>query len=81
MSIFLDPDDVAIHDMTAIQKIINHDRITADVAADFLGVSKQTLAIWRCTKRHTIPFYKIGKNVFYKITDLEAFVESNRISE
>lgn len=65
--------------MTAIQKIINHDRVTADDAAKFLGISKGTLAIWRCSKRHSIPFYKIGKNVFYKISDLEAFVESTRI--
>lgn len=66
--------------MTAIQKIITHDRVTTESAAEFLGISKGTLAIWRCTKRHQIPFYKIGKNVFYKKDDLEAFVESTRVA-
>jgi hypothetical protein len=31
-------------------------------AAAYLGVAKQTLAIWKCTKRYNLSFIKIGKS-------------------
>lgn len=47
-------------------------------AADFLGVTEQTLAVWKCTQRYNLPFVKIGRLVKYKRSDLEAFIENNR---
>lgn len=38
----------------------------ADAAA-YLGVAKQTLAIWACTKRYDLPFVKIGRLVKYRL--------------
>ena len=70
--------------MTAIQKIINNPnkpQISAADAAEYLGVSNKTLAMWRSTKRYVIPYYKIGSIVRYAQADLDAFLQSTRISE
>jgi len=32
-------------------------------AAAYLGVAEQTLAIWKCTNRKSLPYVKIGKLV------------------
>lgn len=46
-------------------------------AAEFLGgISPVTLITWRSTKRYDLPYVKIGGGVFYRVEDLEAFVES-----
>jgi excisionase family DNA binding protein len=49
-------------------------------AAEFLGVSKETLSIWRCTKRYNIPYFKVGRLVKYREADLLAFLEARRVS-
>ncbi|MBS1992704.1 MAG: helix-turn-helix domain-containing protein [Cyanobacteria bacterium SZAS LIN-3] len=46
-------------------------------AAAYLGVAKQTLAIWKCTKRYNLPFIKIGKLIKYKRSDLDQFIADN----
>lgn len=45
-------------------------------AAAVLGTSIGTLQVWRSTGRYKIPFVKIGRNVRYKRSDLEAWIES-----
>jgi len=47
-------------------------------AAQFLGVQENTLAVWATNKRYDLPFYKIGRLVKYKISDLEKFVSANQ---
>ncbi|WP_449412096.1 helix-turn-helix domain-containing protein [Pandoraea soli] len=47
-------------------------------AATFLGIQPQTLAVWACNQRYSLPFVKIGRRVMYRIADLEAFVMANR---
>jgi hypothetical protein len=42
-------------------------------AADFLQVSAGTLDVWRSTRRYRLPFVKVGRNVRYRISDLETF--------
>jgi hypothetical protein len=51
----------------------------ADAAAT-LHIKKQTLAVWRCAKRHPLPYVKVGRRVFYKRRDLERFVERNTLT-
>jgi hypothetical protein len=51
----------------------------ADAAAA-LHIKKQTLAVWRCAKRHPLPYVKVGRRVFYKRKDLECFVERNTLA-
>jgi excisionase family DNA binding protein len=46
-------------------------------AAAYLGVAKQTLAIWACTRRYDLNYVKIGKLVKYRRVDLDKFIADN----
>ena len=46
-------------------------------AADYLGIKENTLAVWGVTKRHDLPYVKIGRLVKYRLSDLQAFIERN----
>lgn len=48
--------------------------LTPQQAAEFLGVTIGTLAVWRCTKRYPLPFVKIGRRVKYRLNDLNDFI-------
>lgn len=69
--------------MNPINKILNHnsDRIDAKQAAKLIGVSSATLATWRCTKKEQIPYYKIGKKVFYKIEHVLSWIETKKVGQ
>ncbi len=43
-------------------------------AATYLGVAEQTLAVWKCLGRHSLPFIKIGRMVRYRKIDLDNFI-------
>jgi len=49
--------------------------LTREQASQFLGVSKGTLEVWACTKRYSLKYIKIGKNVRYRMSDLLNFLE------
>ena len=44
-------------------------------AANFLGVTEHTLAVWACNKRYSLPYVKIGRLVKYRYSDLIKFIE------
>ncbi len=44
-------------------------------AALYLGVTEQTLAVWKCTKRYNLPVVKVGRLVKYKKSDLDQFIK------
>lgn len=44
--------------------------------AEALGVSPQTLAVWRCENRYALPYVKVGRLVRYRDRDVDAFIES-----
>jgi excisionase family DNA binding protein len=46
-------------------------------AAKYLGISAQTLAVWACSNRYSLPFSKIGRLVKYSLDDLNAFIQNN----
>lgn len=46
-------------------------------AAEYLGLKESTLAIWKCTKRYDLPYVKIGRNIRYRLSDLQSFIEVN----
>ena len=50
-------------------------------AAEFLGISSETLAVWACTKRYNLPYVKIGRLAKYKMSDLIEFINQNTIKE
>lgn len=53
--------------------------LNSEEASKFLRVNKNTLSVWRCVKRYDLPYVRIGAKIFYKITDLEKFIESRTV--
>jgi excisionase family DNA binding protein len=49
--------------------------LTDAEAAKILHVSAGTLSVWRSTGRYRLPFVKIGRKVFYKRSDIDAWIE------
>lgn len=49
-------------------------------AAEYLGVTEGTLAVWASLKRYSLPYVKIGRLVKYRRTDLDAFITCRTIS-
>jgi len=50
--------------------------MTPEQVAEYLGVSAETLNVWRCTKRYNLPYVKAGRLVRYRSEDVQAFVAS-----
>lgn len=59
-----------------IQPQNSNQLLTPPAAAQYLGVSKDTLSVWRCTRRYPIPFIKVGRLVKYRVSDLDAFLDT-----
>jgi len=53
------------------------DILDRDEAAQFLKISKQSL--YGMTHQHTIPYYKQGKKLYFKKSDLEAWITKGKI--
>ena len=51
--------------------------LTAEEAAEFLGVSLRTIRYWVATRR--IPYFHLGRFIRFKPGDLTAFLESGRV--
>jgi excisionase family DNA binding protein len=49
--------------------------LTNAEAMDYLGLSRPTLARYR--KSGTLPYAKVGGNVFYRLSDVEALLEQH----
>ncbi len=47
--------------------------------AERLGVSPNTLQVWRSSKRYPLPYVKIGRNVRYRASAVEAFITSRTV--
>ena len=45
-------------------------------ASKYLGISKNTMYVWTSNKR--VPYYKQGKMVYFKMTDLETFALNDK---
>lgn len=48
-------------------------------AAEYLGVTKSTLAVWASVKRYGLPYVKMGRLVKYRKTALDAFIENRTV--
>lgn len=55
------------------------DLIDTATAANYVGATKQTLEVWRCTKRYAIPYIKVGRRVYYRRRDLDTWLESRTV--
>lgn len=49
--------------------------LTPDQVAAKLGVSINTLAVWRCCKRYPLAYVKVGTRVRYRTEDVDRFVQ------
>lgn len=57
--------------MTKIEKNL----MSRSEAADYLGLTPHTLAVWKCAKRYDLPCVKIGGLAKYRKEDLDSFIE------
>ncbi len=67
---------------TTMVDLSNHHQpelFNVEQAAKFIGVTSHTLDVWRCTKRHSIPYLKIGRLVKYRKSDLEEWLNSRMV--
>jgi excisionase family DNA binding protein len=64
-----------------MSKLFPSNLMTPEHVAAYLGVSIETLNVWRCTKRYNLPYVKAGRLVRYRMQDVEAFVASRMQGE
>lgn len=50
-------------------------------AANYLGITASTLAIWASVKRYNLPYIKIGSLVKYRRKDLDTFIASRTVQK
>jgi len=55
--------------------------LTRKEAADLLGTTEGTLAVWACNKRYGLPMVKIGRLAKYLSSDLMAFIERRTVNK
>lgn len=61
---------------------LNPDRLlNRKKAAEYLGVSEMTLAIWKSTNRYQVPCVKVGRLAKYRYSDLLKFVERRTVNQ
>ncbi|MCE9547629.1 MAG: helix-turn-helix domain-containing protein [Planctomycetia bacterium] len=57
------------------------DRLLTEVeAAELLSIRRQTLSVWRCTKRYPLDYVKIGRSVRYKMSAINKFLERRTVT-
>ncbi len=65
--------------ISAISSVIknqsNDPLLTPPEAAAYIGVSENTLSVWRCVGRYNIQFVKVGRLVKYRKSALDAFLD------
>ena len=62
--------------LKADTSLFTSDMLDEKKAAVILDTTVGTLQVWRSTGRYGIPFIKIGRNVRYRRSDLEAWLTS-----
>lgn len=59
-------------------KELSSNLLTTEEAAEYLQVKPNTLEVWRSQDPNKVPFVKIGRNVRYRLEDLQAFVSKGQ---
>lgn len=67
--------------MPNINLLNQSNRLTRKQAATYLGLKEGTLGVWATTGRYSLPYYKIGRLVYYNREDLDAFLVERRVGE
>jgi len=69
---------VLMRGMTNLPALTSNTLKTKREAAHYLQIGSRTLDDWM--KRKMVPFFKIGKVVRFKVSDLDASLEKFRVS-
>lgn len=64
-----------------LANLIRSELLNTEQAATYLGVTMRTLEVWRCTKRHAIPYIKVGRLVKYRKTDLDTWLARQTVGD
>lgn len=48
-------------------------------AAAYIGVTENTLSVWRCVGRYNIQYIKVGRLVKYRKSTLDAFLDRRTV--
>ena len=54
--------------------------LTPEEAAKQLHIEPQTLAVWRCHRRYSLAYVKIGGKVRYSQRAIDRFIESRTVT-
>ncbi len=64
-----------------MEKFNKNSLLTRLEAAEFLGVSPITLALWKSTKRYPLPVVMVGRLPKYRYGDLLEFIEMRTVNK
>ena len=53
--------------------------LTPEEVANILGVSVNTLNVWRCTKRYNLLYIKLGRSVRYRSENVQRFIKEREV--
>jgi hypothetical protein len=51
--------------------------LTPNQAAKILRVVYGTLAVWRCNRSHPLSYVRMGRKIYYRMQDIEAFIAAS----
>ncbi|EAQ28642.1 hypothetical protein NAP1_13623 [Erythrobacter sp. NAP1] len=66
-----------IEEMLSAKGAVPREYLNIEEAADFIGVSRQTLDRWRMEATGPA-VHRVGRRVLYSLADLRAFMETHR---
>ena len=49
---------------------------SVDEISKHIGISRETILVW--VKKNTIPYYKVGRQYKFKITEVDNWIESGQ---
>jgi hypothetical protein len=61
------------------RRCIDGPDLPPQLAGEYIGVTPATLKTWRCRRRGPAYYRGLGRQILYRQTDLDRFVESRRI--
>ena len=64
-----------------MEKFNKNSLLTRLEAAEFLGISPITLALWKSTKRYNLPVVMVGRLPKYRYSDLLEFIEARTVNK
>jgi excisionase family DNA binding protein len=74
------PSLIETHNGGAIMAVLDRPRfLTTEQAAEMLGIKPQTLAAWRCLRRGTLPYIRVGRSIRYNPEHIEKFLSQNTV--